>query len=306
MVLVTGHTGHKEYVSRRMQMIDNWRVLLMTVCFLGVTTVCVAESTSSQLKCMTFNIRYGTAADGENAWPKRKELVMKVVQEFQPDVLGLQEALRFQISQFAESFPEYVALGTGRNADGSGEYSPVLFRRERFDVHSSGVFWLSDSPDLPGSQSWGNHIPRICTWVRFFDRQTGRRFTVYNTHWDHQSQPAREKSGQLIAHQVMKLQKENEPVILMGDFNAGEQNSAFLTLLDAGLKDTFRSLYPKKEEVGTFNGFAGRTSGEKIDAILVSAHWTTQEASIVRSNQQGRYPSDHFPVTATLNFQESE
>jgi endonuclease/exonuclease/phosphatase family metal-dependent hydrolase len=283
------------------------------------------SQTADALKVMSFNIRYGTARDGDNAWELRRGAVVEVIEAFGAEVLGLQEALNFQLEELGAALPRYERIGVGRD-DGieAGEYAAILVDRSRLEVLAQGTFWFSDTPAVPGSTSWGNDIPRICTWARLRDRASGRAFQVYNVHWDHISQPSRERSAELlmrtIARQVLSgedpsASDQPEPVIVTGDFNAGEANPAFRRLLgvrsearevleapERALLDTFRLLHPAARDVGTFNGFEGDTSGEKIDAILVSEEWEVVAAEIVRATPEGRHPSDHFPVTATLRF----
>jgi endonuclease/exonuclease/phosphatase family metal-dependent hydrolase len=262
------------------------------------------------IRVMSFNIRYGTADDGANSWPFRRSLVFDVIRGHRPDILGVQEALRAQLDEIGTEVPGYTELGVGRD-DGrtSGEYSAILFRAGRFQALESGTFWFSDTPDVPGSMSWGNRITRIATWARLRDLSTGGTFVVYNVHLDHESQPSRERSAELLAATIAR--HGAEPVLVMGDFNSGESNPAyrFLTGSSAlapsaepspGLRDTYRVIHPADSVVGTFNGFTGERAGEKIDHILVSAGWTVMDASIVRTSAAGRYPSDHFPVTAEV------
>ena len=261
-----------------------------------------------ELRVMSFNIRYGSADDGQNAWPKRRALVLDLLREFEPHVLGLQEALRFQLDEIEQALPRWREVGVGRD-DGAraGEYSAILFDSGRLALLEQGTFWLSDEPERVASTSWGNEIPRICTWARFEDRSSGRRFHAFNTHWDHRSQASRERSAKLILQRVRAAAADG-PALLLGDFNAGEQNAAFRALLDEAsprLADSFRRLHPQDSEVGTFNGFAGRRDGAKIDAILVSPHWQVLAAQIQRQSRAGRYPSDHFPVLARLSLQEA-
>ncbi|MFQ5530549.1 MAG: endonuclease/exonuclease/phosphatase family protein [Gemmatimonadota bacterium] len=224
-------------------------------------------------------------------------------------MLGLQEALRFQLDEIGVEFPEYAEVGVGRD-DGAeaGEYSAILYDRIRLRMLNSGTFWLSDTPDVVASTSWGNSITRIVTWARFRDLNAGGEFYVFNTHWDHESQPSRERSAGLLRDRIA-AREHADPVLVTGDFNAGEDNPAFLRLVGAdaagpdsalALTETFRTVHPDSTEVGTFNGFTGETSGEKIDAVLVSEGWDVLEASIVRTMDDGRYPSDHFPVSAVL------
>ncbi len=257
---------------------------------------------SLDIDVMSFNIRYGTARDGENIWDNRKKQVSDVIRQYSPDVLGLQEALRFQIDEIRTSLPEYGETGLGRDGGSEGEYSAILYRIDRFNVDESGTFWLSDTPEVP-STHWGNRIRRICSWARFFDKQSGAAFYFYNTHLDHKSQPSREKSVRLIVDFIQK-RTHQDPFVLAGDFNAGEDNPAIKYLKGKGnMADTFRVLHPDAKDVGTFNGFQGISDGPKIDTIFVGPSTSILQASIVRTEEEGRYPSDHFPVTASLRFE---
>jgi endonuclease/exonuclease/phosphatase family metal-dependent hydrolase len=256
------------------------------------------------LRVMTFNIRYGTADDGPDRWELRREMLLGVVKEFDPDVLGVQEALRDQLTVLAEALPGYACVGVGREPDGGGEYSAMFYRQSRFDLAAADTVWLSDTPAEPGSRSWGNELPRVCTWARLLDRSDAKRFTVFNTHWDHQSQPAREQSGEAMAVLVAKCVEAGEPALVTGDYNAGEDNPAIANLTRQGelLRDTFRVVHPDEHPAGTFNGFRGRTEGPKIDAVFVTPQWQVHEAEIVRTHEGDRYPSDHFPVTAIVEL----
>lgn len=256
---------------------------------------------------MSYNIRFGTASDGPNHWDLRRDIALEVFERWDADIVGLQEALRFQIDEIRERFPRYAEIGVARD-DGRtrGEYSSILYRPERFAVAASGTFWLSDTPDEVASVTWGNSITRVCTWARLVEHATGRGVYVYNTHFDHVSQPSRERSVRLIAEHIA-ARPIDDPVVLMGDFNAGEDNPAMVFLLDRskgaegpGLVDTFRVAHPDATEVGTFNAFRGRRDGAKIDFVLVEPASRVLEAAIDFTDHDGRYPSDHFPVTATV------
>jgi endonuclease/exonuclease/phosphatase family metal-dependent hydrolase len=262
------------------------------------------------LRVMTFNIRTGYAKDGENHWSLRKEFVCDVIRQSSPDVLGVQEACRFQLDEFNQRLPEYGEVGIGRDGGTEGEYSAILYRKKRFDVDESGTFWLSDTPTEP-SAHWGHHYRRICTWARLIDKQSARPFYVYNTHMDHQSQPAREKGVRLIMERIAE-RTHQDPFFLTGDFNAGEDNPAIGYLKGAGtfeeptpipVVDSFRILHPDEKVVGTGHWFSGNVDGPKIDYIFVPPHTRTLEATIVRTNRNGRYPSDHYPVTGQLRFE---
>jgi endonuclease/exonuclease/phosphatase family metal-dependent hydrolase len=271
--------------------------------------VFLAQQPSAPIDVMSFNIRYGTANDGENRWANRRGFLIDLLKEHDADLIGLQEALDSQVRELLDDLPAYAAVGVGRD-DGArrGEYAAILFRRDRFNVSDSGTFWFSDTPEVIASRSWGNTITRICTWARFVDRG-GRAFWHFNVHLDHQSQPSRERSTQLLAERVRARRHPSEPVIVTGDFNVGEDNAAIATLLAARdgkpalLIDTFRARHPDEKVAGTFTGFvAGQTGGPKIDYVLVTPGMDVLDAAIVRTSRDGRYPSDHFPVTARVQL----
>jgi endonuclease/exonuclease/phosphatase family metal-dependent hydrolase len=253
------------------------------------------------LAVMSFNIRYGTANDGDNHWLKRRDQLFDLLREQQADVVGLQEALHVQIEEILRAFPGYDYVGVGRS-DGrqAGEYAAILYRTARLRVRRSDTFWFSDTPGIVKSTSWGNQIERICTWAYFEDLE-GPSFYLYNVHLDHQSQPSREKSVALLLERVA-ARGPAAPAVVTGDFNAGEANPAAKAML-APFRDSFRLLHPDATEVGTFNGFKpGQTGGDKIDFVFVEAGTEVLAAEIVRSSRDGRYPSDHFPVTARVRL----
>jgi endonuclease/exonuclease/phosphatase family metal-dependent hydrolase len=285
------------------------RLRVLAIVALALVLSCGPRPESQPLAVMSFNIRYGTANDGENSWPQRRELVFDVIRERGPDVLGVQEALRFQLDEIRAAVPGYGELGVGRdNGREAGEYSAILYKSDRFEVAESGTFWFSDEPEAVGSIDWGAHLPRICSWARLVEERSGHGFYVFNLHLDHQSQESRERSAELLVERI-GARAHADPVIVTGDFNAGEDNPAMLYLLRAGegerdlrLRDSFRVVHPDAVEVGTFNGFAGRTTGPKIDAILVSERWNVESAAIVRTSRDGQYPADHFPVVAVISY----
>jgi len=256
------------------------------------------------LTVMTFNIRYGTANDGDNHWKLRKDFLFGVMRDQDADIVGLQEALDFQIREIAAALPFYSVVGVGRDdARLKGEYSAILVRKDRFNVAEAGTFWFSDTPSVPGSMTWGNKITRICTWARLIDRD-GFAFYVFNVHLDHQSQPSRERSADLLAARIDARAFAQEPVVVTGDFNVGEDNVAIQKLIGSKkYVDTFRVLHPDVKEAGTFSGFKmGSVSGPKIDYVLVQPGTEVMSAAIVRTERGGKYPSDHFPVVARIRL----
>jgi endonuclease/exonuclease/phosphatase family metal-dependent hydrolase len=270
-----------------------------------------------EVRIMTFNIRYGSANDGDNHWKNRKEMVFDVLRDHSPEIVGLQEALDFQMAEICTAIGKYVQLGVARE-DGKvdGEFSSILYDISRFKVDESDTFWFSNTPEVPGSNHWGNACVRICTWARFIERKSGKAFYFFNLHLDHVSQPSREKSAVLLTQRI-KSRKYPDPFILTGDFNAGENNPVIkylkgeTELIGADdqesenpvpMVDTFRVLHPDVKDVKTGHAFRGTRKGNKIDYIFVPSSVKVLDAQILYDNVDGRYPSDHFPVNATLRL----
>ena len=274
-----------------------------------------AAADGLQVNDMTFNIRYGTADDGENRWEKRREFLFDVLRDHRPDVVGLQEVLRFQADEIHQALSGYAEVGVAAVPDSKkSEHTLVLYRKARFRLAEGGTFWFSDTPEVPASKGWGNTQPRICTWARLIEKTSGRAFCLFNLHIDHISQPSRDRSAEYVSKRIRERSRL-DPVVLTGDFNAGEDNPAIRYLKGElpprggkeewwppALVDTFRVLHPEAVDVGTFHGFKGTTKGAKIDFIFAQPGVRVLKAEILRVQRNGRYPSDHFPVTAVLWF----
>lgn len=264
---------------------------------------------SSRVRVMSFNIRYGTANDGENSWSKRRDFLVETIRKFDPDLLGTQETLEDQRDFLVAKLRGYGVEAAGRD-DGkeAGEMAALFYRLERFERLAGGHFWLSEQPDVPGSKGWDAALPRIVTWVRLRDRQAPNDPPILylNTHFDHRGRQARLESARLLRRKLMEL-GQGARIIVTGDFNAGEGSPPYRSLFasDQGqpvLLDTFRVAHPMRQKnEGTFNGFrADAVMGERIDWIACSPDWQVEEAAIDRTVREGRVPSDHFPVVAVL------
>jgi len=257
------------------------------------------------VKVMTFNIRYASAF-GANSWPKRQAGVVQVIRERKPDIIGTQEGLHHQLLYMDKELTEYKWIGVGREGGKRGEFMAIFYRSDRLKPLEEKHFWLSDTPKVVGSASWGNTVKRMVTWVRFLDRKTHKEFYFWNTHFDHRSQPSREKSALLINKRVAALQTKL-PVILVGDFNAiAQSNKAYHTLTkDGGFQDSFTTA---KEKVNagwnTFNSFQKTKQGKRrIDWVLTNGPLKVTRTEIVLFNKFKQLPSDHQPVTAWLQLE---
>lgn len=288
----------------------NVLLCLATVAFVVCHLIDPATVAAGEpVRVMTFNIRYGTANDGANHWKNRHELVLDTIRAFKPDLLGTQEVLSFQADYLGEHLPGHAMVGVGRD-DGKrkGEFSALFYDKERFSLVDSGTFWLSETPNQAGSKSWDAALPRVATWAKLKDkRAAGREVVFINTHWDHIGDRARAESGKII-HTWMGEKAANLPTIVTGDFNVNEKHPGLAALMSSPsdslkLADVYRQLHPEPAaDEATFNGFRGRTQGRRIDFILASPQFKPLEAAIDRTIKDGRYPSDHFPVTAVLDY----
>jgi len=275
--------------------------------FFGVVLACTGCTMPAPFRVMSFNIRYGTANDGENCWENRREMVVETIQAGAPDIIGLQEVLDFQADYLREALPDYDFVGVGRD-DGvsAGEFVPIMFRSDVFKLVDVGHVWLSEQPDSPGVRGWDAACPRMFTWVRLgFKKSPLNSIYVINTHFDHVGKRARRESAEMIRQTVEAL--GGKPIVVMGDFNCGPNSPPHRALTEdrgnlAELKDAYAVLDKPAAESGTFNAFRGKCGGARIDWILFNRRLEPLDAAIDRRSFDGRYPSDHFPVSATLRL----
>ena len=269
----------------------------------GTACSCSQEvDTENDLRVMTFNIRFGAAPDGDNHWDFRQENAITTIQNFAPDLLATQEVLAFQARYLQKHLDEFTYFGRSREKQAAGEQCGVLFRTARFDLLEQGHFWLSKTPNVPGSKNWDSAMSRMVTWVKLFDRHNQRAVYFLNTHFDNSGQQAREEAARIIVERIERFEP-NVPVIFAGDLNTAPDSTPAVKLSES-LVDTFASLHGDQLAQGTFNGFQGRTSGPRIDYVFVSKSLKPISASIDRREFEGKTPSDHFPVTAVLRFAE--
>ncbi len=275
----------------------------------------VTEHAPLDLRLASFNIRNENNRDaGERDWTHRTRHAVVLIRRLDPDVLGMQELTHGQAADLWASLPDYEFIGKARE-DGvrKGEYAGIFYRASRLVPGGElGTFWLSGAPEKAGSTGWGNTLPRIATWVRLVERDTGRGFYVFNTHYDHRHQGSRERASILLAERISSRLHKEEPVVLMGDFNAEVTNPAVAYLTGNGgmvagtsrrwqdaLADTYQALHATRRPPKTLH-FWGTREGWKIDHILVSKGARILEAAVAPDALP--YSSDHFPVTARVVF----
>ena len=258
----------------------------------------------SDLRVMTFNIRYGTAKDGENHWKHRCELVAQTIRDQAPHVFGIQEGLDFQMDFLAEHCPGYTPYGQHNDGDRRGEFSGLLIDGERLEVVDWGQFWLSPTPKKVASKGWDAVQPRTAVWVRLRERAAadgGQDFVALGTHFDHRGTQAREESARLLVSRMDEVRgAQRLPVILMGDFNAGPESAPMAVFGQAGYVNALLALHPEESGAGTSHRFEGHHTGGMIDLIWVTHGWTPTEAVILRPRSGARCASDHDPVLVGL------
>lgn len=278
---------------------------LTTVFIFILMGLCTAPAgTQDGLGVMTYNIRYDNPGDGKDAWPHRKDRVAGLIRFHGADVVGLQEALHHQIADLDSLLPGFDWIGVGRD-DGkmAGEFSPLFYRADRLNVEAWGTFWLSESPDQPGSIGWDAAITRLATWARFTDLHTGKVFWAFNTHFDHRGEQARIESARLIREKVTAL-AGSMPVVVMGDFNKPPESEAYRQLVDPEvaevppLVDAFSiTLQPPYGPDYTWTTFSvANPPGRRIDYVFVQNQVTVRRHGILTDQWAGHYPSDHLPV----------
>jgi endonuclease/exonuclease/phosphatase family metal-dependent hydrolase len=256
------------------------------------------EPAPPAIRTLTANVRYGTARDGAHAWPRRRELALGALEASRPDVLGLQEALRFQVDEVRARFSHHLVIGEGRDGGDRGEWTALLVDGRRFTVRAAGTFRLAPEDKL-GAVGWDAALTRIATWAELADREDGGRvIRVINTHFDHIGKQARLESARLIGR--FAASRAELPTVVLGDFNAGEKSAPLEALAEAGFRDTFRDTNPDATEVKTGHGFRGGRRGAMIDHVLVNRRLETAEAWIDWTEVEGRYPSDHRFVGALI------
>jgi endonuclease/exonuclease/phosphatase family metal-dependent hydrolase len=259
-------------------------------------------ATAESLRVMTFNVRYPATGDGPNRWEQRRDLLVATIRESAPDIIGTQELFYEQGEHIAGKAPEYAWFGVSRRGDRTDEHMGVFYRTSALRLVESGNFWLSDTPEKAGSMSWNVTLPRMATWGLFEVKSSGRRFYLYNTHFPHrrEDEEARVECARVIRERVSKLPPDT-PFVLTGDFNTDVGSKAYRILAE-GMTDAWATADVKAGPNGTFHGFKGTPGAARIDWVLFRGFARAARAETITRNDEGRYPSDHFPVLTELEF----
>ena len=271
--------------------------LLLTAFFLFAISFCPAQT----VKVMSYNIRLDTPNDSVNQWPNRTQKVYDLIKKHDPDLIGLQEVLHHQLADLLQNLPAYSYIGVGRD-DGKmkGEYSAILYKKDRFKAVNQNTFWLSETPEVPGSKNWDAAITRVASWGTFKDLKSNKDFLMINTHFDHIGVEARKNSAALLKQKAQEIAKDL-PLVITGDFNCTRQDAPYATIMDP---DGVKLIDPApKNAPGTFCSFkVNSIECKAIDYIFHTPEWKSASYQVIKDNDGKYYPSDHLPVMVQLTL----
>lgn len=260
-----------------------------------------ASAQSSELKVMSYNIRLGSGEDGTNSWVYRCPATLEMLEDQQPDVFGVQEALGYQI-QFLEEFTkDYECVGVGRdNGKKKGEFMSIFWNKKTVKMLKWGTFWLSETPEKP-SMGWDAACFRTATWALMKDKKTGKKFYFVNTHLDHVGVEARRNGLKLIVDRIVEINPDGIPMVLTGDFNM-KPSAPELKDLDTRMKSA-RKVALKTDSHNTYNAWGKASPDDIIDYIYISGFSSCPEyQTVTKKYAQRTYVSDHYPIVARLIF----
>lgn len=276
------------------------RKLIPALLLLALAPAAIADTA---LRVMSFNVRFPSPNDGPNVWDARRDIMVGVIRRYKPDLIGTQELYRSQGDYIVQKLPAYTWFGLSRRGNQEDEHMGVFYRRSRLELLDSGNFWLSETPGVPGSMSWGVSLPRMVTWAEFRDKRTGKHFRYFNTHFPHRQQDdeARQHCARLILERIQALPAETT-VLMTGDFNS-DISAEPHRILASALTDAWQQVSKPSGPRATFHRFTGRPAAlRRIDWILYRGNLTPRKVETITYNRKGRYPSDHFPVLAVFNW----
>lgn len=299
-----------EYVQAEEAKMRIHRLLLILSLSTILLNCAQTPESNKSIRSMTFNIRLNVASDSLNAWPHRKQMAASMVQFYQADIVGVQEALIDQVHDLEARLPEYEWFGIGRD-DGKeqGEFMAIFYLKDRFTILEDSTFWLSETPEVPG-KGWDAACNRTVTWGKFLDKETNRTFYFFNTHFDHYGELARIESAKLILRNIRAI-AGNADVVLTGDFNSTPDSDPYIALTSITKAANSVNLLDSKSITqdphhgpnGTFNGFDLSTLNSRareIDYIFVTKGIGVKKHATLADTFDGFFPSDHMPVFAEI------
>ena len=282
------------------------KILILMAMILPMAAFAKKEKVMNVRWC-TYNIRCINSGDSKKGvgWESRRDRACQWVLDQKIDIVGMQEVTHQQLLDVQERLPQYDYVGVGRT-DGKeeGEYTPVFYRRDKYQALDKGNFWLSETPDVPGSKGWDAALERVASWVKLKDRQTGKVFMAVNTHFDHVGHQARRESAKLIMRKIQEIVGER-PAVVTGDFNVTDSDEAYKTMVTNQfvMKDAWKESPVRCGVPYTWHGFSRIPPQEasKIDFIFITPQIKVSR-TMIPQNSPGYPLSDHNPHWADLTF----
>jgi endonuclease/exonuclease/phosphatase family metal-dependent hydrolase len=276
----------------------------LSILFIGCTKNLqpLPEISDNQVDIMSFNLRYDNYEDGINRWSNRKEACIKMLNEQNPSIFGIQEGLKHQVDYLKENLPQYDSYGIGRDdGEDNGEFASIFYKTDDFLILDKGTFWLSKTPEIP-SIGWDAVIKRICTWIKLKKKSNGQIIYTFNTHFDHKGKQARIESAKLIVKKILQMSNINDNLYFVGDFNGMINQKMFNPILEE-FKNA-RKHAQKKDQTKSFN-FFGRFAGvlnRNIDFIFYKNSFP-QDYRVITKNYGVAYISDHYPIICRFQLE---
>jgi endonuclease/exonuclease/phosphatase family metal-dependent hydrolase len=284
---------------------ENNKKTSMTKRIILVVYICLSFMMmhAQSLHIATYNLRYDNAEDSLDRWKTRFPVIAGLVQLYDFDIFGTQEGLSHQLEDLKGALPGYDYIGVGRD-DGAkaGEHSAIFYKTGKFTLLDKGNFWLSSVTDRP-NKGWDAVCIRICSWGKFKEKATGFVFYQFNVHFDHKGEQAKRESAKLVLEMMKKIAGKS-PAFLTGDFNLDEKHETYPLMANSGyVKDAFELAQFRLAPNGTFNGFNVNAKPEgRIDHIFLTKEFKVTSYGILTNTYNGHFPSDHFPVLATVAY----
>jgi endonuclease/exonuclease/phosphatase family metal-dependent hydrolase len=264
----------------------------------------------TNVKVLCCNIRVSTQGDVDTGygWETRKSLCVDVMRAQSADLICVQECWGYHYRDLLAGLPEFDGFGLSNPDADFHPYNAMLYRRDRFEIISAGGFWLSETPHIAGSKSWDSQCLRFANWIDLKNRESGLKFRMWNTHFDHIGQVAREQQAQRIVEACQAF-PEDFAQLFAADCNADASNPAIDVMKAGGWIDTYAEMHGPADPGFTYHAFIGPKYAEarnnttgKIDFIFHRGPVQTLSAEIICDSRDGRYPSDHYFLSAEVRL----
>lgn len=255
-----------------------------------------------ELTLVTCNIRFDNPADGDNDWSHRRNFLRDTLLSHSPDIIATQEGRFHQLQDLNTLLPDYDIIDQHRAWIGERMYPTFFVKKNRFELMKSEDIWLSETPDIAGSKSFGSAFPRLMTWMKIQPVGSENDLWFVNTHLDHIMEETRLGQIQVLANQVKKFWNQSDSLFIMGDFNTSPSGKVREALLkEFRLQDAWKKFHTHEET--SHHGFSGeQPNGNRIDWIMVDDRVKVNSAELDKSSRAGKFPTDHFPVVTKITL----